>query len=216
MPDWMRERLRFRPSRHPSSGRHHQLRAARASQPMHAFDCASSAAASACAAPGRRIWRAQRADLHVHERRLLIADAAGRAGRRHGRYRPACRPGRPRSSSAPASVRSASPPPAGARAWRGCVVPFRARRRSRPAAARAERASQLVLEICGGKAGPVTETGARSRSVHGQAAPRAARPAARPRLCRPSERLLKRLGIGVLAPPAGRQHSLASLRPAPR
>jgi phenylalanyl-tRNA synthetase beta chain len=62
-----------------------------------------------------------------------------------------------------------------------------------------ERASQLVLEICGGKAGPVTETGARKPRVFRVKLRRARLDQLLGHVIAPAEveRLLKRLGIGV-------------------
>ncbi|HEU5282917.1 MAG TPA: phenylalanine--tRNA ligase subunit beta, partial [Burkholderiales bacterium] len=62
-----------------------------------------------------------------------------------------------------------------------------------------ERASALVLEICGGRAGPVTETGARKPKVFTVKLRRARLEQLLGRGSAPAEveRLLKRLGIGV-------------------
>ncbi len=62
-----------------------------------------------------------------------------------------------------------------------------------------ERASQLVLEVCGGKAGPVTESGARKSKVFTVKLRRERLDQLLGHVIAPAEieRLLKRLGIGV-------------------
>jgi phenylalanyl-tRNA synthetase beta chain len=205
-PDWMRERLRRSGLRciHPVVDATHYVMI-ELGQPLHAFDCSKLDGGIRVrrARAGESLKLLDERDYSFTKEDLMIADA----------HKPLALAGV--MGGMPSGVSSATTaiflesacfgPERVAATGRRLRIPsdalYRFERGVDPGLQRQalERASQLVLEICGGRAGPVTEAGSRApkavtvklrqarlEQLLGYAVPGAE-----------IERLLKRLGIGL-------------------